>query len=73
MFSVTGRGKRTLWERAQPLLYCWNMTYAVMSHRIRHLPEIQYDTFDIMSQATSVGGKLPTDVFQPITAKNGDR
>ena len=32
------------------------MTYAVMSHRMCHLPEVQDDTFDITSQAMSVGG-----------------
>ena len=45
------------------------MTHVVMSHRMHHLLGIQYDTFDIMSLATDVGGKLTTDVFRPITAK----
>ena len=45
------------------------MTYAVMSHYMRHLLGIQYDTFDIMSRAMAAGRKLPTDAFRPVTAK----
>ena len=45
------------------------MTYMVMSHHMHHLPEIWDDAFDITHQATSVGGKPPTDIFRPITAK----
>ena len=36
---------------------------------MRHLPGIRYDAFDIMSLATAVGGRPPTDAFQPVTAK----
>ena len=44
------------------------MTYAVTSHCIRHLPDIQYDAYGIMSQATVVGGKPPMIAFRPIIA-----
>ena len=53
----------------QPLLYCRNMMYAVMSHHIRHLPGIWYDTFDVTSRAMTIGGKLPTDAFWPVATK----
>ena len=42
------------------------MMHEVTSH---HLPEVRYDAFDVMSRATSVGGKLPTGMFWPVTAK----
>ena len=32
------------------------MTYVVMSHHMRHLPEIRDDAFDDMYRAMSVGG-----------------
>ena len=38
-------------------------------HCICHLLEFWYDAFDITSRAMFVGRKLPTDMFQPITAK----
>ena len=55
----------------QVLLYHRNMTYAVMSHHICHLPGIQYDAFDVTSQATAIGGKLPMIAYRPMTAKLG--
>ena len=54
---------------AQLLLYRQNMTYAVTSHHICHLPGIQYDAFDVTSQATAIGRKLPTKIYWPVTAK----
>ena len=45
------------------------MTHVVTSHHIRHLPEVRDYAFDVMHRATSVGGKLPTNAFRPITAK----
>ena len=68
MFSATGEAKGLPGNGVQPLLYCQKMTYVVTSHCMHHLPEIWDDVFVITSQATSVGGKPPTDMFWPITA-----
>ena len=43
----------------QLLLYNQYMMYTVMQHRICHLLEIQYDAYDVTSQATAVGSKPP--------------
>ena len=48
----------------QLLLYHMYMTYTVTCHLIRHLPEIRYDVYDIMSQVTAVGIK-PTTITLP--------
>ena len=44
------------------------MMYAVMSHHIHHLLDIWYDTYDIMSHATAIGGKPPMIASRPIIA-----
>ena len=68
-FSGTWRGKGTPREGGATAFIL--PEYDVCSDITLHVPstEIQYDAFDITSQAVPVGNKLPTDVFQPITAK----
>ena len=71
MVSVFQRGKRTPQDRGATTFI--PLEYDVCSdiHRICHLPGIQYDTFDVMSQAMAIGGKPPAIAYQPMTAIPG--
>ena len=45
--------------------------YDVSGDVAPHLPStrVWYDTFDITSRATAIGGKLPMTAYRPVTAK----
>ena len=71
MVSVFRRGKRTSQDRGTTTFIPSEYDVCGDVHCIHHLPGIQYNTFDVMSQAMAFGRKLPAVAYRPMTTMPG--